>query len=338
MPAEPRPDGVRTLEVGGIDVANTLQMIAIYASDPTFRKTNRELVKAVLTPDGPGTIRLRWTPPEAGVRDGGRGGDGPGGRPDGSTGRNGGTVGVETWGAGAGWLLDRAPYWVGLCDDPTGFDPTLHPRVHQWWRRHGNVRLAASGVIWQELVLVLLGQRVTTTEAAKSWNRMCRTWGTPAPGPADVVLPPTPEVVAGLSSADLHRINVERRRAEAILLAARRADRLEEAATMAPPDAIGRLSALPGLGIWTATGTVLACHGDPDTILLRDYGMPTLVNYAFTGETRHLDPDAGGDEIMCGHLEPWRGHRQRIIRMLFAAGITAPRRGPRARNPDIRRL
>jgi 3-methyladenine DNA glycosylase/8-oxoguanine DNA glycosylase len=185
---------------------------------------------------------------------------------------------------------------------------------------------------------VVLGQRVTTQEAAKSWNRMCRTWGEPAPGPGDLFLPPEPATIAALSYVDLHRINVERRRADAILLAARRANRLEEAATMPIPEALTRLSALPGFGAWTATATVLATHGDPDTVVLRDYGMPTLVNYAFTGDATRLDPDRGGDEIMLGHLEPWRGHRQRFFRLLFAAGISVPRRAPRQRNPDIRRL
>lgn len=107
---------------------------------------------------------------------------------------------------------------------------------------------------------------------------------------------------------------------------------------MSPADAVQRITAFPGLGLWTATSTVLACHGDPDTLVLRDYGMPTLVNYAFTGETRRLPPDEGGDETMCAHLEPWRGHRQRVIRLLFAAGIEVPRRHPKAFNPDIRRL
>ena len=304
--------GRRRLEVGDIDLPTTLQMIGIYGSDPTFRRSNREFSKAVLTPEGPGTLRLRW---------------------DGS-----GEIVAESWGDGAGWLLERAPHWVGLHDDLTGFDPSLHPTVAEMWRRHGRFRLAASGVIWQDLVLVILGQRVTTEEAARSWNRMCRTWGEPAPGPCDLWMPPLPEVIASLSYTDLHRINVERRRADAILLAAKRANRLEEAATMTVPDALRRLCALPGLGIWTATATVLASHGDPDTLVLRDYGMPTLVHYAFTGRTERLPPDDGGDEIMCRHLEPWRGHRQRIIRLLHAAGVSAPRRAPKAFNPDIRRL
>ncbi|MFK8023583.1 MAG: DNA-3-methyladenine glycosylase [Ilumatobacter sp.] len=302
----------RRLHVGDIDLANTLQVIGIYGADPTFRKGPGRFAKAVLTPDGPGELELRW------ARDG--------------------AVDAEAWGAGADWLVDRAPHWVGLTDDIDGFDPSLNARVEHLWRQHSGLRLAACGVIWQELVLVLLGQRVTTEEAAKSFRRLCLTWGEPSPGPNELTLPPEPSAIASLSYVDLHRINVERRRAEAILLAARRANRLEEAAAMPVADAITRLSALPGLGAWTATATVIASHGAPDTVLLRDYGMPTLVNYAFTGDATHLDPDDGGDEVMLAHLEPWRGHRQRIIRLLFAAGITAPRRGARQRNPDIRRL
>ena len=231
-----------------------------------------------------------------------------------------------------------APHWVGLHDDLTGFDPARHPTIAEWARRHPGIRLPAAGVIWQELLLVLLGQRVTTEEAVKSWARIVYGWGEPAPGPCDLRLPPTPEVIASKTYVDFHRFNVERRRADAILLAARRANRLEEAASMAPAEARVRLSALPGLGEWTATSVITATHGDPDTIVLRDYGLPTMVNYAFTGDARRLPADDGGDEIMCRHLSPWTGHRQRIVRLLHAAGVTVPRRGPRSFNPDIRRL
>jgi 3-methyladenine DNA glycosylase/8-oxoguanine DNA glycosylase len=302
----------RRLEAPGVDLAATLRTIGVYRNDPTHHSGASFFAKAVLTPDGAGAMRLDWN--------------------------QSGDVTATAWGAGAAWLLDHADAWMGLRDDLTGFDPDLHPKVAALWRRHGNVRLAAVNVIWQELVLVLLGQRVTTGEASKSWNRMCRTWGEPAPGPDGLTLPPTPDAIAALQYGDLHRVNVERRRAEAILLAARRSGRLEEAATMSTADALVRLSALPGLGTWTATSTVLASHGDPDLVVLRDYGLPTLVNYAFTGDTRRLDPDRGGDDVMLQHLAPWTGHRQRIIRLLYNAGVSVPRRAPRAFNPDIRRF
>jgi 3-methyladenine DNA glycosylase/8-oxoguanine DNA glycosylase len=305
-------NATRVLATGGIDVRATLKPIGTYALDPTTRWTPNGFAKAVLTPSGPGAMRLTW--------------DGRG------------TTVAEAWGSGADWLLERAPHWVGLHDDPAGFDPTLHPKVAAWSRRHAGIRLAAAGVIWQELLLVLLGQRVTTEEAVKSWARLVHRWGEPAPGPDGLRLPPTPEVVAAASYVDLHRANVERRRADAILLAARRANRLEEAATMPASEAMVRLTALPGLGTWTATSVITASHGDPDTIVLRDYGLPTMVNYAFTGDARRVPADAEGDELMCRHLAPWSGHRQRIIRLLFTVGVAVPRRGPRSRNPDIRRL
>jgi len=302
----------RILQTGDIDVRATLKPIGVYSRDPTTRWTTNSFAKAVLTPDGPGTMLLSW---------------------DGS-----GATTADAWGSGADWLLDRAPYWVGLHDDLAGFDPTIHPRIGELARRHPGIRLAAAGVIWQELLLVLLGQRVTTEEAVKSWARMVYAWGEPAPGPVELRLPPTPAAIAALTYMDLHRLNVERRRADAILLAARRANRLEEAATMTPDAARVRLSALPGFGAWTATSVITASHGDPDTIVLRDYGLPTMVNYAFTGDARRLVADDDGDEIMCRHLAPWTGHRQRIVRLLFTSGASVPRRGPRARNPDIRRL
>jgi 3-methyladenine DNA glycosylase/8-oxoguanine DNA glycosylase len=214
----------------------------------------------------------------------------------------------------------------------------MHPSIAEWWRRHPGIRLAAAGVIWQELMLVLLGQRVTAVEGLKSWARMVHDWGEPAPGPCGLLLPPTPMVVASKTYVDFHRRNVERRRADAVLTAARRANRLEEAAGMPTADALARLSALPGLGLWTATSVVAASHGDPDTIVLRDYGLPTMVNYAFTGDARRVPADGGGDELMCEHLAPWSGHRQRIVRLLSVVGMNPPRRAPRAVNPDIRRL
>ncbi len=301
----------RSLVTDGIDLRATMKPLGIYPRDPTTRWSANSFAKAVLTPEGPGTMLLTWD--------------------------SAGTTTADAWGPGASWLLDRAPHWVGLHDDLSGFDPSLHPTIAEWWRRHPGIRLPAAGVIWQELLLVLLGQRVTSEEAIKSWARVVYAWGEPAPGPCELRLPPRPDVVATKSYVDLHQMNVERRRADAILLAARRAGRLEEAAGMDAVAARARLSALPGLGVWTATSVITATHGDPDTVVLRDYGLPTMVHYAFTGDARRLAPE-DGDEVMCGHLEPWRGHRQRIVRLLSTVGVSVPRRGPRAYNPDIRPL
>ena len=299
---------MRAVETAGA----ATRVVINHGANPTARYARRAFARAVLTPAGAGTMLVEH-------------------RTDGDT-------TATAWGPGADWLLDVLPRWLGCHDDPSGFDPTLDPRVHRAARLHGEVRLAASGVIWQEILMVLLGQRVTTQEAARSFRRIVDAWGEPAPGPLGLRLPPTPQAMAARTYVDLHRMNVERRRADAILLAARRSNRLEEAATMGVADALTRLSALPGMGVWTATSTVGACHGDPDTIVLRDYGLPTMVNYFFTGDARRLPADQGGDEAMIAHLEPWRGHRQRVVQLIKRAGPKPSRRAPGAFNPDIRRL
>lgn len=302
----------RELAAPGIDVRATLKPLGVYGRDPTHRWGPHWFAKAVLTPAGAGTMRISWD--------------------------RAGRVAAEAWGSGADWLLDRAPHWLGLHDDPTGFDPGHHPLVAEWYRRHPGIRMTAGGVIWQELLLTVLGQRVTTEEATRSWARIVHRWGTPAPGPCGLRLPPSADVVARLSYIDFHRVNVERHRADTIVNAARRAGRLEEAATMDVGHALRRLTALRGLGPWTATSVVGVSHGDPDVVVLRDYGLPTMVNYAFTGDARRLRADDGGDDVMCGHLAPWLGHRRRVVRLLYAAGSPPPRRAPRAVNPDIRVL
>lgn len=283
----------------------------MYRTDPTHRFERDAFAKAVITPDGDAAVRLRWSGVE---------------------------VEAEAWGPGANWALELVPSWLGTEDNLAGFEPEADARIARLWRDHGDFRLCRSPVVWQELLLVILGQRVASNEATKSWRAMCERWGRPAPGPDGLAMPPTPVALRSLDYSELHTVGVERRRAEAVLLAARRANRLEEAATMPVGAAIERLSALPGLGAWTATATVGVTHGDPDVVLLGDYGMPTLANYFFTGDPKRLPPEPDGDRIMIEHLAPWRGHRQRVMRLLMAAPIKVPRRGPRAFNPDIRRL
>ncbi len=297
---------VRSIRLDGVDVQATLRPQGVFAGDPTHRWGPGSFARAVLTPDGPGEVRFSWDAA--------------------------GAVDVEAWGPGASWLLDAAPRWLGVDDDPAGFAELLPPRLRDAWRRRP-FRLGGSGVIWQELAFAILGQRVTTQDATESWRRIVHRWGQPAPGPSGLRLPPTPEAIAALAYVDLHTVNVERRRADAMLLAARRADRLEEAAAMGVDDAVIRLTALPGLGIWTATATLTTSHGDPDLVIIGDYGLPTLVTYALTGEGRRVD-----DDRMLEVLEPFRGHRWRLVRLLYTAGIDLPRRAPRARNPRIAEL
>jgi 3-methyladenine DNA glycosylase/8-oxoguanine DNA glycosylase len=63
--------------------------------------------------------------------------------------------------------------------------------------------------------------------------------------------------------------------------------------------------------------------GDADAVSVGDYHLPHMVGWALAGEAR------SSDARMLELLEPYRGHRGRVIRLLVMAGIGAPRYGPR---------
>jgi len=282
----------------------TLTPFGVFPCDPTHRWAPRSFANAVWTPAGPGTVAFTWTS---------------------------GSVDVEAWGDGATWLLDAAPRWLGSHDDPSGFDPTPNARLADLWRQHGPFRLGASGVVWQHLLFTIVGQRVTTQEAVRAWREMVTEWGEPAPGPFGLTLAPSVETVASRSYVDFHHFGIERSRATTMIAAARSAHRLERAASMDSDAALRHLMHVRGIGPWTATSTLTATSGDPDIVVERDYGLPTMVVWAFTGDAERQVDDTRMFEL----FEPFRPHRQRVVRLLFAAGVSPPRRAPRARNPRI---
>ena len=54
-----------------------------------------------------------------------------------------------------------------------------------------------------------------------------------------------------------------------------------------------------------------------------DFHLKNVVAYALAGEPR------ADDARMLELLEPWRGERAKVIRLLELSGIAAPRYGPR---------
>jgi 3-methyladenine DNA glycosylase/8-oxoguanine DNA glycosylase len=89
------------------------------------------------------------------------------------------------------------------------------------------------------------------------------------------------------------------------------------------PEAYARLTAVPGIGPWTAAEVGVRALGDPDAVSIGDSHLPNLVAYALAGEPR------GDDSRMLELLEPYRGQRARVMRLLELSGIRPPRYGPR---------
>jgi len=239
----------------------------------------------------------------------------------------------QAWGAGADWLLDRLPALCGVHDDWSGLDVVAHPVLAAVRRHNPGLRLTSSGLVMDALVPAILEQRVTGIEARGAYRGLVRRFGTPAPGPyPDLRVPPTPRALLEVPTWSWHRLGVDLARQRAIRAAATVAHRVEECATLPEAEAAARLRLIPGVGRWTAAETLQRAIGATDLVSVGDYHLPHMVVHLLTGRPR------GSDEQMLELLAPWAGQRQRVMRLVEAAGVAAPRYGPRFAYTDIRGL
>jgi 3-methyladenine DNA glycosylase/8-oxoguanine DNA glycosylase len=239
---------------------------------------------------------------------------------------------VQAWGQGAAWMLEHAPDLLGGGDSLEGFEPPAG-LVRELHRRMPGLRIGRSHAVFEAAVPAVLAQKVAGPEAGRAWSGLIRSFGKPAPGPAaGLRLPPAPGTLAELTYQAYHPFGVEMRRANTIRGLATRAAPLEAILAEPHPQARRTLMSFPGVGAWTAAEVALVALGDPDAVSVGDYHIPDTVSWALAGEPR------GSDERMLELLEPFSGHRGRVIRLLEAAGISAPRYGPKAPVRSIHRL
>ena len=294
-----------------VDPVGVLAPLRRGRGDPTWHSTDGSAVwRAGTTPDGPVTTRLS------------RRGDG--------------TVVLDAWGPGSSWACEGLPALLGAGDDPAAFVPH-HPLVADAHRRMPGIRFCATGRVWDVLVPAVLEQKVTGTEARRSWRELCRRFGSPAPGPAPAGLrvPPTPAQIRAVPEWEWHRAGVDIKRRTAILACAVVAHRLETAVELATTQggAAGRehLRRVPGIGVWTAAEIAQRAWGDPDAVSVGDFHIARLVGWALLG--RAID-----DAEMLRVLAPYAPQRQRAVRYVELSGFRKPRFGPRFSPRDYRAM
>jgi 3-methyladenine DNA glycosylase/8-oxoguanine DNA glycosylase len=286
-----------------LDVRRTLAPLKHASNDPTHRATQDGVVwRTTLTPDGPASYRLAQLGDE---------------------------VTCEAWGPGAEWVLDGLPDLLGA-HDREPFEPR-HPLLDRLFRLHPGVRIPRTRRVFESLVPAIIEQKVTGKEAREAYVSLARRYGEPAPGPvpAGLRVPPPPAVWAAIPSWEWHRAGVDPRRMRTVIAAARVASRLEEAVTMDRQDAQRRLTAVPGVGEWTAAEVAVRALGDTDAVSVGDYHLAGLVGWALLG---HPVDDAGMIEL----LEPWRPNRAKVVRLVEMSGASKPRFGPRMKVQDHR--
>jgi 3-methyladenine DNA glycosylase/8-oxoguanine DNA glycosylase len=292
-----------------VDLLRTVAPLRRGAGDPTFlREAGRPVVwRTVRTPTGPATLRLAQ--------------------------RTDGSIGAHAWGSGAAWAVDGVPELLGDGDDWRDLDLAAAPRLAEALRRAPGLRLTRCRQVFEMMLAAILEQKVTTIEAHRSWAWLVRRHGEAAPGPAPVgmrVCPPA-DTWRRVPSWDWHRAGVDPKRSKAAVEAARVASGLERTLELGRGGAevARRLRTVPGVGIWTAAETSQRAHGDADAPSFGDLHVPALVGLALAG---HEVDDDGMLEL----LEPWRGSRQRVVRLVMLAGVRRERIAPKAPIEDHR--
>ncbi|WP_104163875.1 DNA-3-methyladenine glycosylase [Cryobacterium sp. N22] len=286
-----------------VDLVATMAPHRRGRGDPTARADSAGLWRTQRTPLGPATLLLR------------QGADG--------------VVDARAWGPGAEWCIARVPALLGDGDDWTGLDLGGHTALAEVRRRNPGVWLGSSGLVFEALIPAIIEQKVTVLEAHRAWYRLIRQHGDAAPGPAPegMMVSPGPERWRLVPSWDWHRAGVDPRRSRTAVTVAVVAASLDR-----PVDAVTasrRLQSLPGVGRWTAAEVTQRSHGDPDSVSVGDYHLAAQVGWALTGSP--VDDDG-----MLELLEPFAGHRQRVVRLILGSGYRAPRRGPRMTVQDHR--
>jgi 3-methyladenine DNA glycosylase/8-oxoguanine DNA glycosylase len=236
-------------------------------------------------------------------------------------------VELNAWGSGARWAVEHGAGIVGL-DDVDDF-VTAHPVITRARQATTGLKMTATGSVLDVALPTVIEQRVTGIEARRSWSRLIRVLGEPAPGPRQLRVPPAAARVAALTDYERRRFGLEARRGAALVLVAKEANRLERAAELGSDPLQRALVALPGIGPWTAATVAQLVCGDADAVPVGDWHLPRLIGHALARESR------ADDARMLELLEPFRPHRGRAIRMLSAAGEGPSRTAPRAEIPDL---
>lgn len=289
-----------------VDLRLTLRTLSRGSGDPSFTIVEGALWRAVRTPRGAGTLRLT-----AGAS----------------------RVDATAWGPGAEWLIENVPELLGHGDDWSTLDVSGNAFLADARHRLPGLRLTRTNQVLQMLIPAVLEQKVTSTEAWRAWRQLVRAHGEPAPGPAPVGLtvPPDAATFKKIPSWEWHRAGVGPQRSATVMRVCAVADALERTLALGRggDEIQKRLRSIVGVGVWTAAETSQRAHGDADSPSVGDYHLPALVGWALIGKP--VDDDG-----MLELLEPWRGNRERVMRLIGSSGFSKPRFGARMTIQDHR--
>lgn len=217
---------------------------------------------------------------------------------------------------GDGGALEAWARWLPPDDGQAAFAPS-HEKLAQLHRRLSGLRLLRVPWLFDLACGAVLQQRIAFVDAVKQFGRIAKAFGVRVGEGAAF---PDGPALAKVPLFELQRLGVDAQRARTLhALAKSEAQRPFLSSQTSFDEIVRRLELLPGIGPWTMGMIRGYGLGDPDAVIVGDLGLPHLVCWALAGEPR------GTDSRMLELLEPFRGHRFRVTRLLHAAGISVPR-------------
>ncbi len=188
-------------------------------------------------------------------------------------------------------------------------DPRLAPVIEI----AGPVPLRRRPPGFEGLARIVVAQQVSAQAATSIWAKFERTVG---------ILPERPLTAATidahddatLKSAGLSAPKVRTLRAIAAACGGGLA--LDAAATLEVEAAIAELTAIKGIGVWTAEVFLLFCAGHPDVFPAGDLALRAAVGDALALPDR---PSEKAVRDIAGAWHPWRGVAARLFWAFYAA-------------------
>jgi DNA-3-methyladenine glycosylase II len=156
------------------------------------------------------------------------------------------------------------------------------------------------------LVRAIVGQQLSTKAAAAIYRRLIDRFGGREPTPAEILADDPDELRSvGLSHA---KVAYLRSLAEHVIDGSLRLDQLD---ALSDEEVIAELTAVRGIGLWSAQVFLMFHLGRPDVLPVGDLGIRKAMMVAYGMDTMPLAP------AMEAIAEPWRPYRSLASRYLW---------------------
>jgi AraC family transcriptional regulator of adaptative response / DNA-3-methyladenine glycosylase II len=181
------------------------------------------------------------------------------------------------------------------------------PLLRTWALRHSGIRIPGAWDGFECGVRAIVGQQVSVTGATTIVSRIVSRWGEPIANATDGLshLFPTPEAFA---SADLTGIGLTTAKSNALRAFSKAVHNGSIDFTASADAVVLQLTALPGIGQWTAQYIALRALAEPDAFLHGDLILRQMAGSGGTG------PLSGRElEERAENWRPWRGYAAMLL-------------------------